>query len=576
MNFPGDHTRLRRRTRSTLLLAIALTALGALSASGAQAAGTVTTAVTGQGTATGPGIDCNQSGGPDCSESYPNQRICETDPETGQSICYFEPQYVELTAGADSNGFVYDGWLGCDIVTDRTCGLTVTADTTLTARFRDAQAPSVGSLSPSSGVQRGTIGLSASVSDNSGSVNRVEFRVRGVLVATDTSAPYGTSFNTATVTDGAATLRATAFDAGGNSSFVDGSITIDNTAPTLGVSGGPDGQTFGPGSTQTWTFSAGDATSGVASVQCSVVPTGSAASYGACSGGSSSHAVSGLGDGSYTFTVRARDNGGLETIRSRSFTIDGGPPETAITGGPADGSSSTASTVTFSFTSSEGGGTYACRVFPAGLTPPAFDVCSGEGTHTSSGLNPGTYTFQVRATDAVGNLDTSPAARTFTVLPPDSGNAGAGGGGSGAGGTTGGTGTTGTTAAPNAVADAQIASLLGADLAAGARQLGRQRMSLLAKKGLVALSFRSLEAGRFTLTFKGAATRVRAARTTVIAKTARTLPAAGTYKLTLRLTKAGKTLLRHGRRTKGKLTVQFVRSSGARLTHSKSVTLKRR
>jgi len=111
------------------------------------------------------------------------------------------------------------GWTGCDTVTGRTCGLTVVADTALTARFRDAAAPSVSSVSPASGVQRGTITLSAGASDNSGSVSRVEFRVRGVLVATDTSAPFSTSFDTASIFDGAAAIRATAFDATGNSSF---------------------------------------------------------------------------------------------------------------------------------------------------------------------------------------------------------------------------------------------------------------------------------------------------------------------------------------------------------------------
>ncbi len=47
----------------------------------AQASGTVTVTVTGQGSATGEGIDCTQTGGPDCVESYPDDSYEDCDPE---------------------------------------------------------------------------------------------------------------------------------------------------------------------------------------------------------------------------------------------------------------------------------------------------------------------------------------------------------------------------------------------------------------------------------------------------------------------------------------------------------------
>jgi hypothetical protein len=283
-------------------------------------------------------------------------------------------------------------------------------------RVEDYTPPSVSNLSPSGGVQRGTISLSASASDNSGSVSRVEFSVRGSLVARDEVAPYSASFNTASVSDGAATIRATAFDAAGNIAYAESSITIDNTAPTLTITGGPNGQTFGAGSTQNWTFSASDPTSGLASVQCSVVPTGSAPSYGACSGGNGSHSVSSKPDGNYTFTLRARDNGGLETTQSRAFSIDATSPETTITDGPPGAQTPTKeTTATFSFTSTESGSTFQCRVYRAQTTPGPFVACSGNGTHTVGGLDSGGYTFEVRATDAYGNTDSSPAGRAWVV-----------------------------------------------------------------------------------------------------------------------------------------------------------------
>lgn len=391
----------------------------AFAASPAFAAGTVSVSVQGKGDTSGLGIDCNESGGPDCSEFYADTTTQECDPERRPPcITITEQPFVTLTANDRAGtGFTFDGWTGCDTVTARNCDMTVAADRSVTARFRDAQAPSVSGLSPASGVQRGAITISAGASDNSGTVNRVEFRVRGVLIATDTTAPYSTSFNTASVPDGAASIQATAFDAAGNSSIppASGNITIDNTAPTLSITSGPDGQTFGPGSTQAWAFSAGDATSGVASVQCSVVPTGSAPSFGACSGGSSSHSVSNRTEGSYTFTVRARDNGGLETTASRTFSIDATAPNTTITSGIADGARTNQTTLTWNFTSSETGSTFECRVYQAALTPPAFGPCSGAGSHTAAGLTSGTYAFEVRATDASGNADGSPARRTFTI-----------------------------------------------------------------------------------------------------------------------------------------------------------------
>ncbi len=410
------------RVRGWRLAAIAsltlvmLTLMLVLDAKPAFASGTVTVSVVGKGDVTGTGINCNESGGPDCSEFYPDNTFQECDP-TRQPPCITvtESPTVELTAGADSNGYVFDGWTGCDTITGRTCGLTVDASRGVTARFRDAATPSVSAPSPSSGVQRGTITLGANASDNSGVVSRVEFRVRGVLVATDTTAPYSASFNTASIADGAAEIRAIAFDGTGNSSSAASTVTIDNTAPTLSVTGGPNGQTFGPSSTQTWTFSASEATSGLASVQCSVVPSGSAPSFGPCSGGAGSHSVSNRDGGTYTFAVRARDNGGLEIIQSRTFSIDATPPETTITSGIANGARTNKTSLTWNFSSSETGSTFECRVYPAALTAPAFGACSGDGSHAASGFSPGTYAFEVRATDAFGNTDGTPTKRTFTI-----------------------------------------------------------------------------------------------------------------------------------------------------------------
>ena len=296
---------------------------------------------------------------------------------------------------------------------------TMVASGSVNVHFDDITAPTVSLTSPTAGTRRGVVTLTATAGDGQTGVQRVEFRVGGGLVNTDSSAPYTFDFNTASRADGPTSVVARAFNNDGD--FADStavSITIDNTLPNLGLSG-PDGQTFGPGSTQTWMISASDTTSGLASVQCSVVATGSPPAFGPCSGGTTAHSVTNKPEGNYTFTARAIDNAGNQRDTTRTFSVDATAPETSIDIGPADGSSSSATSYTFGFSAGEAGSSFECRVYPAALTPPAFGPCSGGGSHTASGFAPGTYTFEVVATDAFGNSDATPAKRTFTVTPPD-------------------------------------------------------------------------------------------------------------------------------------------------------------
>jgi hypothetical protein len=71
--------------------------------------------------------------------------------------------------------------------------------------------------------------------------------------------------------------------------------------------------------------------------------------------------------------------------------------------------------VTFTFDADEPSSTFECRVYPAALTGPAFEDCSGAGTHTASGFSQGTYSLEARSTDDAGNLDQTSAKRTFKV-----------------------------------------------------------------------------------------------------------------------------------------------------------------
>jgi hypothetical protein len=120
----------------------------------------------------------------------------------------------------------------------------------------------------------------------------------------------------------------------------------------------------------------------------------------------------GLGQGNHDFAVRAVDAAGNDdaTPASDSWMIDLTPPQTAIDGGPQSPTNQTSASFSFS---SEPGTTFQCS-----LDDADFVACMSPQTY--SGLLEGTHTFRVRATDAVGNIDPSPAEHTLTVdtTPP--------------------------------------------------------------------------------------------------------------------------------------------------------------
>ncbi len=63
----------------------------------------------------------------------------------------------------------------------------------------------------------------------------------------------------------------------------------------------------------------------------------------------------------------------------------------------------------FEFTSTEDGSSFECR-----LDGAAFAACATPLTY-SEALADGSYTFQVRATDPLGNTDATPASYTWTI-----------------------------------------------------------------------------------------------------------------------------------------------------------------
>jgi hypothetical protein len=184
----------------------------------------------------------------------------------------------------------------------------------------------------------------------------------------------------------------------------------DTTPPDTTIGSGPSGTSSSADASFTFTSSESNST-----FQCQLDGGG----WSSCT---SPRNYTGLADGSHTFGVRATDTAGNTDASpaTRTWTIDTGTPpppdttapDTTITSGPS-GTSST-SDASFAFTSSESGSTFQCQ-----LDSGAWAGCTTPKTYT--GLADGSHTFGVRATDAAGNTDESPASRSWTVaIPPPS------------------------------------------------------------------------------------------------------------------------------------------------------------
>ncbi|HEX6460929.1 MAG TPA: hypothetical protein VF032_18580 [Thermoleophilaceae bacterium] len=116
-----------------------------------------------------------------------------------------------------------------------------------------------------------------------------------------------------------------------------------------------------------------------------------------------------LGNGAHTFSAQAVDASGQPdpTPAQGTFTVAAALPDTAIDSGPP--ASGNVRTAAFSFHSSKAGSTFQCSLDGSAFTPcgPPF---------TTGVLSIGAHAFAVRAVDAQGNTDPTPAASSFKVL----------------------------------------------------------------------------------------------------------------------------------------------------------------
>jgi VCBS repeat-containing protein len=215
--------------------------------------------------------------------------------------------------------------------------------------------------------------------------------------------------------DSSTTFYATATDAAGNVSPCSSGLTYveDSTppAPPVLTDSDPDSPANDTAPRIKGTAEAGSTVRLFTNATCmgSSVASGTAAVFA-----SPGLAVNVADDSSTTFYATATDAAANVSACSRGLTYveDSSPPDTIIDSGPSEGSTTTASTATFTFHSTETGSTFGCK-----LDTGPVEACDA-GMKTYTGLTRGSHTFSVVATDAAGNADPSAATRTWTVNTP--------------------------------------------------------------------------------------------------------------------------------------------------------------
>jgi hypothetical protein len=205
------------------------------------------------------------------------------------------------------------------------------------------------------------------------------------------------------LSEGAHTFRVKAVLVALESGVTSYAWTIDTSAPVTTITAKPSDPSAD--SSPSFSFTSSEAGS---SFECQL----DGGAFAACA---SPKGYTGLAGGAHTFSVRASDAAGNTdpTPASYAWTIDTSAPVTTITSGPD--TPTTVTSASFSFASTEAGSTFNCQ-----LDAGSFAACASPKGYT--GLADGSHTFQVRASDAAGNTDATPASYTWTIdatAPPD-------------------------------------------------------------------------------------------------------------------------------------------------------------
>ncbi len=267
----------------------------------------------------------------------------------------------------------------------------------------DSEAPAAPEIdSPADEVQ-----LADSTPDVSGTAEPgavVTVSVDSLEVGTVTADANGDwRFTLPTLADGPHEVSATARDAAGNRSATRSiNFVVDTAAPAAPLVTSPaDG---------TWLAQASFVVTGTAEPGVSVRIFLRGQVVGAVvanAAGTWSVQIGPLAEGSHLLSLSATDlAGNTSAVRTVRVGVDTTAPDTSITAGP--GSPEPSGTAGFTFATDDPTASFECS-----LDRNSWAPCDGQLTLTD--VPDGDHTLRVRAVDAVGNVDASPAVWTWTA-----------------------------------------------------------------------------------------------------------------------------------------------------------------
>jgi subtilisin family serine protease/spore germination cell wall hydrolase CwlJ-like protein len=270
----------------------------------------------------------------------------------------------------------------------------------------DVTPPTIALTAPAAGTVSGSVAVNASASDNVG-VTRVDFFFDGnILIASDTAAPFGTTWDSTAVTPGSHFLTAKAYDAAGNAATSAAvSVTVlDVTPPTVAITAPAAGASV---SGSVAISAAASDNAGVTRVD--FFSDGSLIAADTTAPFAVTWDSTAVAPGAHSLTAKAYDAAGNATTSAAvSVTVlDVTPPTVAITS-PANGATVPRNaTTTITATASDNVGVTKVE-FYVGTTLKCTDTTSPYACAWSVPKTVGAqYSLQAKAYDARGNVAAS-------------------------------------------------------------------------------------------------------------------------------------------------------------------------
>ncbi len=277
--------------------------------------------------------------------------------------------------------------------------------------------PTVTLTAPANGasaVAPASFTLTANASDSDGTISKVEFKSNGVLLGTDTSAPYSWTYSN--VAAGTYAITAVATDNSGTAATSNtATVTVTSTPPTVTLTAPANGASAVAPASFTLTANASDSDGTISKVEFKsngvLLGTDTSAPY--------SWTYSNVAAGTYAITAVATDNSGTAaTSNTATVTVTSTPPTVTLTA-PANGASAVApASFTLTANASDSDGTISKVEFKSNGVLLGTDT-SAPYSWTYSNVAAGTYAITAVATDNSGTAATSNTATvTVTSTPP--------------------------------------------------------------------------------------------------------------------------------------------------------------